>query len=122
MTRKNHMPMRSGRLLIVALCCAGAALASTPPVPGESGVNRVLTLDGESDFLHVPDTPALHAFTEALTMELWFKASSFYSENGQVNSLLRKNIWAGEENFFVRFRTVDGTPWLEVPPRILVFY
>ena len=114
MTRKSLMPMYVSCVLVPVVLCAGAAASSEPPASGESGVNRVLTLDGESEFVRVPDAPALHAFTEALTMELWFKASSFYSENGQVNSLLRKNIWAGQENFFVRFRTVDGAPWLEV--------
>jgi proline iminopeptidase len=114
MTRRTYMPTIVSRLLVAALLCVGAAAASKPPASGESGVNRVLMLDGESDFLRVPDVPALHAFTEAITMELWFQASSFYPETGQVNSLLRKNVWAGEENFFLRFRTMDGEPWLEV--------
>ena len=113
MTRCIHTPVRISSLLAIALLSISAA-SPQPPGTGESVVNRVLKLDGTSDFMRVPDSPALHTFTDAITMELWFKASSFYPEDGQVNSLIRKNVWAGEENFFLRFRIADGTPWLEV--------
>jgi hypothetical protein len=82
--------------------------------PGESAVNRVLSLDGEQDYVHVADSQSLHSFTNAITIEAWLKASSFYSENGYVNSIIRKSITQGVENFFLRFRNDAGKPVVEM--------
>jgi len=82
--------------------------------PEESAGNRVLSLDGEGDFVQIADSQSLRSFSNAITIEVWFKASSFYPENGMVNSILRKNITAGAENFFLRFRNVDGMPRVEM--------
>jgi len=114
MSRRTRMSMIVSGLLICLLSYVGAVPATERSGASPPGVNRVLTLDGVSDFVRVPDVPALHEFTDAITMELWFKASSFYPDTGHINSLLRKNVWAGEENFFLRFRTIDGAPCLEV--------
>jgi hypothetical protein len=70
--------------------------------------NLVLELDGRSNYVQVEDRPSLHVFTNAITIELWFKETSFYRNSGAVNSLIRKNETAGLENFFLRFRTMDG--------------
>jgi hypothetical protein len=48
-----------------------------------------------------------------MTLELWFKAASFYKQSGAVNSLLRKNTDAGGD-FFLRFRIVLGKPAVEM--------
>ncbi|UCD51558.1 MAG: alpha/beta fold hydrolase [Phycisphaerales bacterium] len=114
MSRRTCVPVIVSGLLVNILLCIGAVSAAERSAASPPSVNRVLTLDGESDFVRVPNVPALHEFTNAITMELWFKASSFYPDTGHVNSLLRKNIWSGEENFFLRFRTMDGAPCLEV--------
>jgi hypothetical protein len=82
--------------------------------PGESAVNRVLSLDGEGDYVHVADSQSLHSFTNAITIEVWLKASSFYAEAGYINSIIRKNIEQGIENFFLRFRNVAGKPAMEM--------
>jgi hypothetical protein len=82
--------------------------------PGESAVNRVLSLDGEEDYVHIADSQSLHSFTNAITIEAWLKASSFYSEDGYVNSIIRKSITRGVENFFLRFRNDAGKPVVEM--------
>jgi len=82
--------------------------------PGESAVNRVLSLDGEEDYVHVVDSQSLHSFTNAITIEAWLKASSFYSEDGYINSVIRKSITQGVENFFLRFRNDAGKPVVEM--------
>jgi hypothetical protein len=76
--------------------------------------DRMLELDGRSASMRVPDSASLHSLTNGLTLELWFKAASFYKQSGAVNSLLRKNTEAGGENFFVRFRIVMGKPAIEM--------
>jgi hypothetical protein len=84
------------------------------PKPDGSAENRVLSLDGEGDYVLVADSQSLRSFSNAITIEVWFKASSFYPENGMVNSIVRKNITAGIENFFLRFRNVAGGPSVEM--------
>jgi carboxyl-terminal processing protease len=64
----------------------------------------------------VPDGPALHSLSNAMTLELWLKAASFSQQNGAVHSLLRKNGEAGSENFYLRFRMVSGKPYVEMMP------
>ncbi len=95
---------------------SGSAESSEATRPGGSAVNRVLSLDGQSGYVQVADSESLHSFTKAITIEVLFKASSFYPSNGSVNSVIRKNVSAGEENFFLRFRTVDGKPAVEMTP------
>ncbi len=110
------------RRIILSLCMCGllvmvSAIGAAPLEPlaaKEPVVNRVLTLDGESDFLRVPDSPSLRSLDKAMTIELWFRAASFYSDQGAINSLVRKNIAAGKENFLLRFRTLDGAPSIEI--------
>jgi Concanavalin A-like lectin/glucanases superfamily len=92
---------------------------SPPPAtptsnPGKLPNNRVLVLDGQTASMRVPDSPSLHSLTNGLTLEVWFKAASFYEQDGSVNSLLRKNVEAGGENFFLRFRIMGGKPAIEM--------
>jgi hypothetical protein len=61
---------------------------------GSLSNNRALSLDGKTGSMRVPDSPSLHSLTNAITLELWFKAASFYEQSGAVNSLLRKNVEA----------------------------
>ena len=97
---------------------ASPAPGTNPPTPtpnpGGSTENRVLRLDGKTASLRVPDSPSLHSLTNAMTLEVWFKAASFYRQNGAVNSLLRKNVEANGENFFLRFRILSGQPVIEM--------
>ena len=92
-----------------SVVCAGQ-----PPLPDESAVNRVLSLDGEGDYVRIADSQSLSSFSEAITIEVWFKAASFYADNGAVNCLIRKNITPERENFFLRFRNVAGKPSVEM--------
>lgn len=78
--------------------------------------NKILQLDGQSNYMRIEDGPSLHVFTNEITMELWFNASSFYPNSGAVNCLLRKNTTAGSENFFLRFRIMGGRPRVEMCP------
>ena len=94
----------------------GAQSPAEPPTPDGPAGNRVMKLNGTSDFVRVPDSPSLHAFTNAITIEVWFKASSFYRGGGNVNSLVRKDVRAGDEDFLLRFRTVGGEPRVEMSP------
>jgi C-terminal processing protease CtpA/Prc len=96
--------------------CSGSEESSGPAKAKESAVNRVLSLDGKTGYVQVADSESLHSFTNAITIEVLFKASSFYPGNGNVNSILRKNLSANAENFFLRFRTVDGKPAVEMTP------
>lgn len=89
---------------------------SAPPTAAPSGQNRVLSLDGTRSCVRVPNGPALHTFTNAITIEAWCKAASFATENGRINCLLRKNVAEGQENFLLRFRSIQGTPALEMSP------
>lgn len=105
-------------LAVVVAGVAGhpSALSSERPRPGGSVANRVLSLNGETGYVQVADSPSLHSFKNAITMEAWFKASSFYPGDGTVNSLVRKNISPGAENFLLRFRTVGGEPMVDMNP------
>jgi hypothetical protein len=88
---------------------------STPIInPGTSPTNQVLILDGKSASVRVPDSPSLHSLTNAMTLEVWFKAASFYQREFSVNSLLRKNVDAGGQNYFLRFRIMGGKPGIEM--------
>lgn len=91
-------------------------IAKEARTPGESTVNRVLSLDGEEDYVRVADSQSLHSLSGAITIEVWFKVSSFYADDGSVNSIIRKNLSPGAENFFLRFRIVDGQPLVEMSP------
>jgi len=93
---------------------SGNAPSADARAPEESAGNRVLSLDGEGDYVLVADSESLRSFSNAITIEVWFKASSFYPENGMVNSIIRKNITAQAENFFLRFRNVAGVPNMEM--------
>ncbi len=105
--------------LAVSLLVAGSG-CSKPMALEPNGVsNRVLLLDGKSAML-VKGRPSLQEFTNAITMELWFKAASFYPNDGAVNCLLRKNVTAGAENFFLRFRTYQVKPMVEMCPSLRV--
>ena len=60
------------------------------------------------------DSQSLHLFTNAITIEVWFKASSFCAGDWTANSIIRKNISPSAENFSLRFRIVDGKPLAEI--------
>jgi hypothetical protein len=81
-----------------------------------AAANRVLRLDRKTGCFEVSDSPSLHTLSNAVRLETWFKADSFYSNDGAVNSLIRKNTGEGAENFFLRFRTIGGQPWIEFSP------
>ena len=124
--------MKVAFLVTVAICVVGLNLgchhqeksqdqsATTPqpppPItnPGILKNNRVLSLDGKTASMHVPDTPSLQSLTNGMTLEVWFKAASFYNRSGAVNSFLRKNVDAGGQNFFLRFRIIGGKSAIEM--------
>jgi carboxyl-terminal processing protease len=87
------------------------AAAAAEPVP-----NPVLLLDGKTGAMVVPDSPAFRALSNAMTLELRFRATSFYPEDGMVNSLLRKNVTPNGPTFFLRFRIVNRKPMVEFCP------
>jgi len=93
---------------------SSAPHVSEAPTPGKATVNRVLSLDGKDDCVRIADSKSFHSLTNAITIETWLKASSFYADNGAVNSVIRKNVAPNSENFFIRFRNVDGRPMLEM--------
>jgi predicted transcriptional regulator len=99
---------------------SGFAESLEPVGPGGSTVNRVLSLDGKTGYVEVADSESLHSFKEAITIEAWVKAASFYTGNGEVNSIVRKNITPGAENFLLRFRIVDGERLAEMNPGVRV--
>ena len=80
--------------------------------PDGATVNRVLSLDGDGDYLQIPDSQSFHSFsfTNAITLEAWVKASSFYTSHGGVNTIIRKGVSAYTENFFLRFWRLSGKP------------
>lgn len=112
-------------ILVAVLAClvsqafvgsGGFGESSEPTSPGGSSANQALSLDGQTGYVQVADSESLHSFTNAITIEVLCKASSFYPGNGNVNSIVRKNVSAGAENFLLRFRTVDGKPAVEMTP------
>jgi hypothetical protein len=84
------------------------------PKPDQSTVNLVLSLDGKTGCMRVADSQSLRLFSDAITIEVWLKASSFNSESGNINSIIRKNITPGAEIFLLRFRNIDGAPMLNM--------
>jgi hypothetical protein len=68
------MTMRK-RLLIftVTLLCLCVATARAQ----ESGPNRVLSLDGDGDYVEVADSESLNAINSQVTVEAWIKAAKF---------------------------------------------
>jgi carboxyl-terminal processing protease len=94
------------------------ALIAFPSLANGASNNGVLMLNGKTSYLEIPDSPALHSISNALTLELWFNASSFSPPDGDVVSLLRKNIEVGKENFFLRFRTHGSQTVVEFSPGI----
>ncbi len=82
--------------------------------PAEPPEKQAVSLDGARGAITVPDTLAFHSLSNAMTLEVWFKANSFAHNDMGVNSLLRKNVEAGQENFFLRFRTMRGRPTIEM--------
>src|SRR5262245_58802447 len=101
--------MKAIMSLFIVLSCLAAARG----LAEESPTNRVLRLDGRTGYMTVADSASLHALSNAVTLELRFRAASFYESNGAVNSLLRKNVTAGAENFFLRFRIISRKPMVE---------
>jgi hypothetical protein len=92
---------------------ADSSTNKSPTEPSKldkSARNRVLSLDGQDDYVRVADSQSLRSFSNAITIEVWLKASSFAVEDGDINSIIRKNIASGAENFLLRFRNVDGNP------------
>jgi hypothetical protein len=81
---------------------------------GDSSVNRVVRLDGQEDYLRVADSQSLSSFKNAITIETWLNASSFHVENNFINTIIRKNITGGFENFFLRIRNIDGKSVLQM--------
>jgi hypothetical protein len=84
------------------------------PQAGRGATNQVLVLDGENGYMQVPDSPSLHTISNAITLEALCLAHFFYPDPGSVNSILRKNIGEGAENFFLRIRNTDGPPLIEM--------
>jgi Concanavalin A-like lectin/glucanases superfamily len=74
----------------------------------------MLSLDGKKGFMRVPVSASFHLLTDEMTLETWFRAWSFYTPEFAVNSLLRKNVEPGRQNFFLRFRIMKGKPAVEV--------
>jgi hypothetical protein len=87
-----------------------------PPTAGAPGTNRVLELDGKTSFVRIADSPSLHTFANAITIETWFKAASLSMADQMINCLVRKNVAMGQENFLLRFRTLEGAPRVEMSP------
>jgi C-terminal processing protease CtpA/Prc len=104
--------------LLLQKAVALASLMGFPSLPANASTNGVLLLNGKTSYLEVPDSPALHSIPNALTLDLWFNANSFSPPDGDVVSILRKNVEVGKENFFLRFRTRDRQTAVEFSPGI----
>ncbi len=117
MKRRIRTSTVVGSLLFGALLSLGpAAQAESNAAARPSAENRVLNLNGKSDFVQIADSLSLHSFTNAITIEAWIKAASFAPDQGLINCVLRKDVSEGGEDFFLRFRTINGAPWLEMSP------
>ena len=88
---------------------SGNPPATKMQTPGQSTGNRVLSLDGKTGCMRVADSQSLRSFSDAITIEVWLKASSFYAENWAISSIVRKNVTEGAENFLLRFRNMNGS-------------
>ncbi len=110
------MRMRYTVLLVVLTGLAVHIGIQVAEAISSSIVNQVLSLDGETGYAQVVDSESLHSFTNAITIETRVKAFSFYPGGGTVNSIIRKNMAPGGENFFLRFRKVGGRPLVEMSP------
>lgn len=103
-------------VVVAGIVGQSSTVSSERSTPGGAVANRVLSLNGKTDYVQVADSPSLHSFQNAITMECWFNASSFGVEHGSVNSILRKNVAQGGENFLLRFRILEGRPVVETNP------
>jgi carboxyl-terminal processing protease len=124
--KPNQIP-KAIRTMFIAVCscgilCAPLSRGVAAQKENATGIsesnrassNQVLLLDGKQAFLRVPDAPALHTISNAITVEARCLAHSFYPNRGSVNSILRKHIEAGAENFFLRIRNLDGPRLVEL--------
>jgi hypothetical protein len=93
---------------------SGNPPAKEAPTPGQSTGNRVLSLGGQGDCMRVADSQSLQSFNNAITIEVWLKASSFYAENGAISSIVRKNVASGAENFLLRFRNINDSSYVQM--------
>ncbi|HEY5912597.1 MAG TPA: S41 family peptidase [Verrucomicrobiae bacterium] len=104
---------------IVSASLAQGVAAQTKETAGTSrtgggAVNRGLALDGENAWLQVLGSASFHTLSNAITLEARCLAYSFYPARGSVNSILRKNVKAAAENFFLRIRNLDGPRLVEM--------
>jgi hypothetical protein len=121
---RNQRWMKPALIAWFALAFAGALIPRGVAAQEEDATekakssgapsNRVLALDGEKGFMQVSNSPSLHTITNSLTLEAWCLAYSFYPRPGSVNSILRKNVQADAENFFLRIRNTAGPPLIEM--------
>ena len=88
---------------------SGKPPAAEAQTTGESTGNRVLSLDGKTGCMRIADSQSLRSFSNAITIEVWVKASLFYADNWAISSIIRKNVASGAENFLLRFRNIDGS-------------
>ena len=119
--KEKRMILKAGTSVIIlalSVCIFSPIIFGNPveetTVTSGLAANRVLSLDGKDNYVRVADSQSFHSLTNAITIEMWLKASSFYADNGAVNSVIRKNVAPNAENFFLRFRNVDGKPALEM--------
>jgi C-terminal processing protease CtpA/Prc len=110
----------AGLVLAIINTPQSKGLAAPIPTAAEVSVanreakNKVLTTDGKTAYMQVPDAPSFHTLSNSMTLEAWCLASSFYPQRGSVNSILRKNPQAGAENFFLRIRNTTGLRLVEL--------
>jgi hypothetical protein len=118
---KANLMGRKDRTPICGLVCILLIVQGFPVVwaaevqaTGDSTDNRVLSLDGKTGCVRVADSQSLRSLSDAITIEVRVKASSFCAEEGGINSIIRKNIIPGAENFLLRFRNVGGKAMLQM--------
>ena len=80
----------------------------------ETGVSgKCAKFNGDNSSVIIKNSSVINSTTDEITISLWFKAESFYLGQNNVNSLIRKNINEGKENYFIRFRIIDKIPHIE---------
>ena len=82
-------------------------------IPSAFGVNRVLNLDGDGDYVEIADSESLNAINSQVTMEAWIKATAFANQWMPI-------IYKGDERIDNLCSNRSYTLWLRNNGRLLL--
>jgi len=85
------------KIILIILLTLIIALITTPAF----AVNRVLSLDGDGDYVEITDSESLNAINSQVTMEAWIKATAFKKQWMPIIYNGDKHLPNGENRSYV---------------------